>query len=296
MSQRSVDVLDVCRRVVNILDGEPRKAPELEVPCILVGERIFPSDIISIDRAKILGFATSGGQHPEPRGHHGRTMDIPAVVQLGSEMLAYSEGQAAILDALQRRHDYQTGRGCGAPCPAADCGRGHAEAAYGIPEGPALCDQGRHHCYPAGQLLQPHRYPGCDGCGADGVGPARSEFVITGEHIPAEDEQYYYYMTCLEAAAGHPVTICTFDIGADKRVAGLEDTTNYSPLGMRGVRLQLSHPELFVTQMRALLRTALKGDLRIMFPMITGPADWKEALELVEVAKSQLRPGGSSLQ
>ena len=99
MSQRSVDVLDVCRRVVNILDGEPRKAPELEVPCILVGERIFPSDIISIDRAKILGFATSGGSIQSHAAIMARTMDIPAVVQLGSEMLAYSEGQAAILDA-----------------------------------------------------------------------------------------------------------------------------------------------------------------------------------------------------
>ena len=292
MSQRSVDVLDVCRRVVNILDGEPRKAPELEVPCILVGERIFPSDIISIDRAKILGFATSGGSIQSHAAIMARTMDIPAVVQLGSEMLTYSEGHAAILDAYNGDMIVQ---------PDADAVR-HAQRRI-VGEGmlkkrmaflkdqPCITKDGTAVTLLA-NCSSPTDIRAAMDAGADGVGLLRSEFVITGEHIPGEDEQYYYYMTCLEAAAGHPVTICTFDIGADKRVEGLEDTTNYSPLGMRGVRLQLSHPELFVTQMRALLRTALKGDLRIMFPMITGPADWKEALELVEVAKSQLRREG----
>ena len=99
MSQRSVDVLDVCRRVVNILDGEPRKAPELEVPCILVGERIFPSDIISIDRAKILGFATSGGSIQSHAASWPAPWTFPLWCSWAARWLAYSEGQAAILDA-----------------------------------------------------------------------------------------------------------------------------------------------------------------------------------------------------
>ena len=239
MSQRSVDVLDVCRRVVNILDGEPRKAPELEVPCILVGERIFPSDIISIDRAKILGFATSGGSIQSHAAIMARTMDIPAVVQLGSEMLAYSEGQAAILDAYNGDMIVK---------PDADAVR-HAQRRI-VGEGmlkrrmaflkdqPCVTKDGTTVTLLA-NCSSPTDIRAAMDAGADGVGLLCSEFMITGEHIPAEDEQYYYYMTCLEAAAGHPITICTFDIGADKRVAGLEDTTNYSPLGMRGVRLQL---------------------------------------------------------
>lgn len=293
MSQRSVDVLDVCRRVVNILDGEPRVRPELDVPSILVGERVFPSDLISIDRDKILGLATSAGSIQSHAAIMARTMGIPAVVQLGPQLLETMEGQSAILDAYN---------GDILLNPDTDAVR-HAQRRI-VTEGmlkkrmaflrdePCITKDGTAITLMA-NCSGPEDVGAAVQAGAEGIGLLRSEFMILNGHVPSEEGQYYYYKNCLEQARGKQVTVCTFDLGPDQKVDGIADTSSYSPLGMRGIRLQLARPELFLTQMRALLRASAEGDLRVMFPMITSPEDWRKALDLVEVAKDQLRQEGS---
>ena len=128
--------------------------------------------------------------------------------------------------------------------------------------------------------------------GAEGVGLLRSEFSIMAGRIPSEEEQYYFYLSCLQAAAGKPVTVRTFDIGADKSVPGLTEDSPNPALGMRGLRMSLAHPQIFEEQLCALLRAGAKGPLRVSIPMVSGPEDWQRAMHHVEKARRTLRRRG----
>ena len=293
MSQRSVDVLDVCRRVVNILDGTPRNQPELTMPSILISERIYPSDLISIDRSKILGLATSAGSIQSHVAIMARTMDVPAVVQLGEAVLEEGPGASAILDAYNGEIIVR---------PDADAVR-HAQRRI-VGEGmlkkqlaflkdePCITKDGTAVTLLANCSNQTDIRLAMES-GADGVGMLRSEFMIANGRVPDETEQYYYYLSCLKEAKGKPVTVSTFDITDREWLEQMSGSAYSSPLELRGIRLQLEYPQLFFPQIRALLRAAAKGNLRIMFPMITDCREWDATLEMVEEAKRQLRSEGA---
>ena len=293
MSQRSVDVLDVCRRVVNILDGTPRNQPELTMPSILISERIYPSDLISIDRSKILGLATSAGSIQSHVAIMARTMDVPAVVQLGEAVLEEGPGASAILDAYNGDIIVR---------PDADAVR-HAQRRI-VGEGmlkkqlaflkdePCITKDGTAVTLLANCSNQTDIRLAMES-GADGVGMLRSEFMIANGRVPDETEQYYYYLSCLKEAKGKPVTVSTFDITDREWLEQMSGSAYSSPLELRGIRLQLEYPQLFFPQIRALLRAAAKGNLRIMFPMITDCREWDATLEMVEEAKRQLRSEGA---
>ena len=128
--------------------------------------------------------------------------------------------------------------------------------------------------------------------GAEGVGLLRSEFSIMAGRIPSEEEQYYFYLSCLQAAGGKPVTVRTFDIGADKSVPGLTEDSPNPALGMRGLRMSLAHPQMFEEQLCALLRAGARGPLRVAIPMVSCPEDWQRAMHHVEKARRTLRRRG----
>ena len=291
--QRAMDVRDACRRVVNILDGRPRTLLRLETPSILVSEYIYPSDIVSIGRGMLLGVACAEGSEQSHASIIARTMGIPAVVQLGAGFLSQNCAAGAVLDAdngrlilepdeavrkdAQRRivgasilKKRLTALGAAGPCRTKDGAHVALMASCSGPEDVELAMQ----------------------AGAEGVGLLRSEFSIMAGRIPSEEEQYYFYLSCLQAAGGKPVTVRTFDIVADKSVPGLTEDSPNPALGMRGLRMSLAHPQMFEEQLCALLRAGARGPLRVAIPMVSCPEDWQRAMHHVEKARRTLRRRG----
>ena len=290
--QRSADVLDACRRVVNILDGRPRTPVQLEMPSILAGERIFPSDIVSVGRGMILGIAAAEGSVQSHAAIIARTMGIPAVAQLGPAFLNEAPLTRGILDADNGRLVVDPDREAVRAAQRRIVSGGILKKRMGVLKSqPCVTLDGtilslRANC------SCPEDIEIAMEAGAEGVGLLRSEFMIADGRIPGEEEQYYFYISCLQAAGGKPVTVRTFDIGSDKTVRGVSEPALNPALGMRGIRMSLARPQMFLDQVCALLRAAAKGPLQVMFPMITCAEDWRLTMELVDRAKAQLRQRG----
>ena len=290
--QRAVDVLDACRRVVNILDGRPRTPLRLETPSILVSEYIYPSDIVSIGRGMLLGVACAEGSAQSHASIIARTMGIPAVVQLGAGFLGQNCAAGAVLDADNGRLILEPDEAVRKDAQRRIVGASILKkrlAALGA--GPCRTKDGTHVALMA-SCSGPEDVELAMQAGAEGVGLLRSEFSIMAGRIPSEEEQYYFYLSCLQAAAGKPVTVRTFDIGADKSVPGLTEDSPNPALGMRGLRMSLAHPQIFEEQLCALLRAGAKGPLRVSIPMVSGPEDWQRAMHHVEKARRTLRRRG----
>lgn len=133
--------------------------------------------------------------------------------------------------------------------------------------------------------------------GAEGVGLLRSEYSLLSGTPPTEEQQYQYYKNCLQAAAGRPVTVRTFDIGEERAPVWLRVPMGPNPaLGLRGLRFCLTQPELFRMQLRALLRAAAQASLSVVFPMVGGPEEWDAAMAQVELAKEELRERGETFR
>ena len=291
--QRAMDVLDACRRVVNILDGRPRTPLRLETPSILVSEYIYPSDIVSIGRGMLLGVACAEGSAQSHASIIARTMGIPAVVQLGAGFLSQNCAAGAVLDADNGRLILEPDEAVRKDAQRRIVGASILKkrlAALGA-AGPCRTKDGAHVALMA-SCSGPEDVELAMQAGAEGVGLLRSEFSIMAGRIPREEEQYYFYLSCLQAAGGKPVTVRTFDIGADKSVPGLTEDSPNPALGMRGLRMSLAHPQMFEEQLCALLRAGARGPLRVAIPMVSCPEDWQRAMHHVEKARRTLRRRG----
>ena len=291
--QRAMDVLDACRRVVNILDGRPRTPLRLETPSILVSEYIYPSDIVSIGRGMLLGVACAEGSEQSHASIIARTMGIPAVVQLGAGFLNQNCAAGAVLDADNGRLILEPDEAVRKDAQRRIVGASILKkrlAALGA-AGPCRTKDGAHVALMA-SCSGPEDVELAMQAGAEGVGLLRSEFSIMAGRIPSEEEQYYFYLSCLQAAGGKPVTVRTFDIGADKSVPGLTEDSPNPALGMRGLRMGLAHPQMFEEQLCALLRAGARGPLRVAIPMVSCPEDWQRAMHHVEKARRTLRRRG----
>lgn len=291
LQQRGTDVLDVCGRVVEILDGKPRQKLELTQPTILAAESILPSDIISIDRGMVLGLVTSKGSAQSHAAIVARTMGIPAMIQLGEDFLSRCDGHTAVLDAREGRLilDPDEALQQQVQRQREEMARERARLA-GLRQTPCVTRDGaRVHLL--GNCSEPGGIEQAVAEGAEGIGLLRTEFFLM-KGIPDEEEQYYFYRSCLAAAQGRPVTVRTFDVGADKLVEGMMLPEKNPALGLRGLRFCLERRELFQDQLCALLRAATKGPMQVMFPMVGGVMDFRMALDEVEKAKANLRMRG----
>lgn len=290
---RSTDVLDACHRVVDILDGRPRDRLHLTKPCILVAEQVMPSDILSLGRGMILGIATGAGSVQSHAAIIARTMGIPAVVGLGRDFLASCKDCQLLLDAddgmVKLDPDEES-------CQQARLRvmqiQEENSRLQGLLDVPCLTRDGTRILLMA-NCSGPEDIASSIEAGAEGVGLLRSEFlVIDAGEFPTEQEQYYFYTSCLAAAAGRPVTLRTFDLGADKQASGMPRQEENPALGLRGLRFCLARRDLFQVQLCALLRAGALGNLRVMFPMVSDLEDWYQAMECVEQAKENLRERG----
>ena len=290
MQLRSVDILDATRRVINILTNRPRMWLALDHPVILAADRLMPTDLFSVPSGMILGIITAEGSGQSHAAIIARAMNIPGIVQVGRDFLDDCDGRTVILDATKgecvldpdaiARQQAET-RICELQRENEELGQLHAL--------PNRTKDGQPFELLA-NCFGPEDIDTAMQSGARGVGLLRSSYMMLPGRILDEQEQYFFYCSCLAAAKGYPVTVRTFDFGADRTMADAYQGLQSSKLGLRGIRNSL--PRQFETQICALLRAAARGPLQVMFPMVTDVEDWDAAMRVVERCREHLRERG----
>ena len=287
MRERACDILDACRRVVKILDDQPHETLHLTGPAILVADELYPTDIAMLDRSLVMGFLTMAGSPDAHAAIIARTMGIPAVVMAGgSEALMECDGLTLALngdtgeafldpdDATRARFTHELRQL-----------RRHMVSQQQLHTVPCTTQDGTHITLLA-TCTSEDDVRAAMAMGADGIGLLLGEYYFETQVHDDEEAQYRFYSACLEAAQGKPVFARVFDVPGS---AGKSRT-----LGLRGVRGCLEDPEFFETQLRALLRAGVLGNLHILLPMVSAREELERAWEIVERAKTALRERGVS--
>ncbi len=290
LRERSSDIDSVRRAILTALHGETRRIHDLPIGAILVANDLTPAEAVSLRDGRIAGFATAEGGPTSHTTILARAFGIPAVVGLGAATLAVPDGAPLVLDGYT---------GLLIVDPDAFEWSSYERRVSGsiiarLRRQPLRDQPGRmasgepvtiwaniNHPLEARIALEQ---------GAEGIGLFRTEFLFLGRSAPPDEhEQYEAYRMVVETMEERPVIIRTLDIGGDKRVDYLDLPHELNPsLGIRGLRLSMRRPDLFQTQIRAMLRAATHGDLRILLPMITTPDE-------VTWAREQIRSAAESL-
>jgi len=295
LRERVVDIEDVASRVVRHLLGKAPLTPATQShPHIIVAHNLSPADTAQLDRALVRGFVTEIGSKTSHTAIVARSLEIPAIVgmqgitqqiQVGDDILV--DGYAGLLilnPSLDTLSEY---------------GRIElqkeevSERLRAIRETASTTRDGRHITLSANIDL-PGDLDEVVAHGAEGVGLYRTEFLFLNRHdLPGEDEQFEHYRRAAEGCLPHGVIIRTLDIGGDKTARGLDFEREENPfLGCRAIRYCLDHPQVFKTQLRAILRAAGTGNVRIMYPMISGLAELRRANLILEECKQELSSEG----
>lgn len=291
---RKDDVQHVCGRVLRILLKSERQLPERTEqadPLVVVADDITPADIILLAQQQVAAFVTEFGGPLSHTAILARSLGIPAIVGLRDARRLLTDGEWVIVDG-------EAGHVLAAPEESAKRfyrDKQAQQAAYRVEliklkNEPAISLDGVScrllaNIEMAGDAAMAAEY------GAEGVGLYRTEFLFMNrQDLPTEDEQYEAYSAIVSAVKG-PITIRTLDLGADKQVdsgRSQSPTPNNPALGLRAIRLCLKEPELFRTQVRALLRAARHGQVKIMLPMISSLQEYQQAVALIEAARQEL--------
>lgn len=295
MQARAVDVKDISNRVVNILSGMANDGLVNEEPVILVADDLTPSETVQLDKSKLLGFITRYGSSNSHTAILARTMNIPALI--GVDFDDSWDGQLAVLDGYNH---------CVYVNPAAELLSAMNQKRendlkqeallQGLKKKPNVTLDGRQvnvyanigNVGDIGSVLQND---------AGGIGLFRSEFIyLDAQEFPSEDQQFAIYKRVVETMAGKKVVIRTLDIGADKQAEyfGLDKEENPA-LGYRAIRICLTRKEIFKVQLRAILRASAYGTVSIMFPMIISVREVRDARELLEECKAELKERGVAI-
>lgn len=292
LRERVGDLTDVHIRVLSILLDLPDHDP-VDVPrganAILVTHDLTPSLTLQLDRACIAGIATEEGTATAHVAILARSLGLPAVVGLRRGVTYLRRGQVAILDGFEgtlsldpTAEEVEAARAR----VAAEAGRAGELRALAMSD-PVTRD-GERLVVRANVDIPEESELAAD-CGADGVGLMRTEFLVVGRAaMPDEDEQYRAYRRVLEAFRGRPVVIRTFDVGGDKLPVGGFPAEANPFLGWRAIRMCLDESELFKVQLRAMLRAAVHGDLRIMLPLVVTVDEVRETRQLIKEAVQEL--------
>lgn len=298
LRERRADVVQVVERVVKHLIGHPGHLPPKPrdgLGSIIVAHDLSPADTIAFRDHNIVGFVTDMGGPTSHTAIVARTLSIPAVVALHRIRQLVREDDLLIIDGTrgvvivdpdeQVVEEYRLRRA------ELELARSRLKR---IRHTRATTLDG-HNIAMLANIEGPEDIPHLEEANAEGVGLFRTEFLFMGrDELPGEEEQFEAYRAVLRAMPTLPVTIRTFDIGADKQLSaalpGDERAPQPNPaLGLRSVRFSLAEPQMFKTQLRALLRASAFGALRIMIPMISHVQEIDQALSLIERAREELR-------
>jgi phosphotransferase system enzyme I (PtsI) len=293
LRERATDMRDVTTRVLNNLLGLEEEADlrHLKEPCIIISHDLTPSKTAQLDKRYVLGFATDVGSKTSHTAIMARSLRIPAVVGLKDVSGQVESGQYALLDGLngvlivnpsdqalfeygqlvlrqatlqQRLRDLLT------------------EPAVTLDGCRVLLNANIEQAADAEQVKAN---------GAEGVGLFRTEYLfLNREHLPGEEQQYQAYREAAAALKPLPVVIRTLDLGGDKFLAHMQMPTELNPfLGWRAIRISLQERDIFRAQLRAILRASAEGNLKLMYPMISGLDELNQANALLEEYKAELR-------
>ena len=298
LRERKADVVQVVERVLKRLMGKPGPigTPGAEHHTILVAHDLSPADIIQFKQHRFGGFITDLGGVTSHTAIVARSLNVPAVVATHNGRALIRENELLIVDGTSNvvivnpdksvLSEYRLKQG-ELGLELARLKRLKSKPAMTIDGQPVeLC----------ANIELPDDVPQTLDNGAAGIGLFRSEFLfLHREGLPTEDEQFEAYRQVAQGMEGRPVTIRTFDLGADKQKAGLDGLARVAPnpaLGLRAVRFCLAEPRLFLTQLRAILRASHYGNVRILIPMLASVAEIDQTLVLIAHAKDTLRERG----
>jgi phosphotransferase system enzyme I (PtsI) len=296
MRERAGDLVDIEIRLLSILLGLPDGDPVVAGPdgeTILVTHDLTPSLTVQLDRSAIRGIATDAGTRTSHVAILARSLGIPAVVGLIDATSRVQTGDRVILDATNGELVLRPT----AATLARFAERAQAEAAVrselaSMTTAEAVTADGVRITLRANVDL-PDEVERLAASGAEGVGLMRTEFLVVGRTaMPSEEEQVEAYRAVLEAFPGQPVVIRTYDVGGDKLPVGGFPHEPNPFLGWRAIRMCLDEPALFSVQLRALLRAAVHGDLRIMLPLVVGVDEVRQTRYLVREAAAELARRG----
>jgi len=306
LHERKGDVHDVAGRLrLNLREerGGPRdRLQDLDTPCVLIADELTPSVVAQLDWTRIRGFATDAGSRTYHTAILARSLGVPAVVGLHDVSWRLPPGASVILDG-----------GSGdvvidpTPelCQEAELAsrRGRVQVAVAHSEGPLETVDGVRVVLQA-NIERSDDVAGALDAGAEGIGLYRSEFMLVGgpPDMAAEEEQYHVYRQLVERMSPRPVTVRTFDIDERQLARPLVDAAldaRWFPdqprsghAGLRGIRFGLAQPAIFKTQLRALLRAAKHGQVRVMFPFVSSLQEVRSARALLEEARAELAARG----
>ena len=294
MRERAADVKDISERVLNILSGSSQGLMDSKEPVILLADDLAPSETVQIDKDMVLSFVTVHGSLNSHTAILARTMAIPALVSTNMPLDEDIDGKLAVVDGnegiIYIDPDEET--------------LSHLKEQYDKEaEKKELLEtlKGKENVTIDGRSIMLYANIGnikdlalVRSNDAGGIGLFRSEFIyLEQDHYPTEDEQFAIYKKVAETMAGRRVIIRTLDIGADKQCDYFEMAKEENPaMGCRAIRICLTRPEIFKTQLRALFRASVFGKIAIMYPMIISVEEVRKIKKIVEEVKSELSAEG----
>jgi phosphoenolpyruvate-protein phosphotransferase (PTS system enzyme I) len=313
MRERVDDVEDIKQRLLRYLLDREKWLSRIEEPSIIVAEFLTPADAILFSRANVLGYAIDGGGLTSHVAILARSLGIPAVVAMHSAAAKVETGDMLVLDGergeLIVHPDEETLRGYEAERGLVTVSGSFAENVLDPEFGGAKTSDGVRICIlmnlefgsdvavdealristitsaPSGKKARKS---------ALGLGLVRTEhFLLLNDYFPTEEEQTELYTDLADRFFPAPITLRTFDVGGDKVLSGSYREDNPF-LGWRGLRISLDEPDMFLSQLRAILRGSTKKNVRILFPMVTNQSELKRALEYLDQAKEELRTAGEA--
>ena len=294
MKGRAADVKDVSARLLSILCGVVQGGIDSDVPVLLASDDLAPSETIQLDKSKILGFVTSFGSSSSHTAILARTLGIPSVVGLGDQLDPIYEGRQVVVDG---------GTGAVIIDPTEDVFADFVAKREEQLRQRAMLEtlKGQENITKDGKKIRvycnigsPEDVDAVKMNDGGGIGLFRSEFLyLNSSTYPTEEEQFEAYKAVLTGMGDKEVIIRTCDIGADKQIDYFELPKEENPaMGMRALRISLSRPAFFRTQLRALYRASAYGNLGIMFPMVTSVWEVRETKKLIESVKKELHDEG----
>ncbi|MRW87263.1 phosphoenolpyruvate--protein phosphotransferase [Pseudoduganella sp. FT26W] len=302
LRERKADIQQVAERVLKVLMGTEQILPpktdggedEFQPQMIIVAHDISPADMLQFRDRSFIGFVTDVGGQNSHTAIVARSLDIPAAVGMSGASTLIEQDDWLIIDgdagvvianpSALVLEQYRERQGAAARA---------RKKLQKLKKTPAITKDGTEITLLANIEL-PDDCPAAMEAGANGVGLFRSEFLFMGRNskIPSEDEQFEQYKRAVVLMKGRPVTIRTLDIGADKPLDQSEQTALNPALGLRAIRYCLAEPQIFLTQLRAILRASAFGKVRILIPMLAHAFEIDQSLAMVAQAKAELRERG----
>jgi phosphotransferase system enzyme I (PtsI) len=297
LRERAADIQDVTKRILrNLLGKDHIDLAHLTEERILVAYDLSPSNTATLDRSKVIGFATDVGSRTSHTAIFARSLEIPAVVGLQDASQKVTSGMNVLIDGYSGMLIVEPSEQTLWEYGQIEIKRNTIEEQLAsIRELPAETADGYRitlsanieEAADAASVLQ-H--------GANGIGLFRTEYIyINRQDVPSEEDQYQQYKTAVEKIAPAPVIIRTLDLGGDKFASSLQVARDLNPfMGWRAIRFCLARLDLFKAQLRAILRASAHGNAKIMYPMISGVSEVRRANQVLEEAKSELRKEGKA--